>query len=157
MQPLASGFEASLEIGLGWTRRLRSLGGLNSPRAIGEELELAGVEADAGVLTLQYDDRVRHEVDGRGFGCADRDVAAHQTLKGLDLIAGTLEIAQGAADVGCEGFAGGRQADTALQPVKQDRADLLFEIEDAPVERRGSNPQCFSGPAYRAVTKIASK
>jgi hypothetical protein len=38
MQPLASGVEASLEIGLGRTRRLRSLG------AIGEELELAGVE-----------------------------------------------------------------------------------------------------------------
>jgi hypothetical protein len=29
------------EIGLGRTRRLRSLGGCNSPRAVGEQLELA--------------------------------------------------------------------------------------------------------------------
>jgi hypothetical protein len=41
MQPLASGVEPSLEIGLGRTGRLRSPGGCNSPSAIGEELELA--------------------------------------------------------------------------------------------------------------------
>jgi hypothetical protein len=43
MQPLASGIEASLEIGLGRTRRFRSLGGCNSPPANGKELELLGL------------------------------------------------------------------------------------------------------------------
>jgi hypothetical protein len=42
MQPLASGVEAGLEIGLGRTRWPRSFGGSNSPSAIGKELELAG-------------------------------------------------------------------------------------------------------------------
>jgi hypothetical protein len=57
MQPLASGIEASLEIGLSRTRRLRSLGGCNSPRAIGEELELAVIAVLHGRSLIGNSDR----------------------------------------------------------------------------------------------------
>jgi hypothetical protein len=57
MQPLASGVEASLEIGLGRTRRLRSLGGCNSPSAIGKELELSGVGLLHGRSLIGNSDR----------------------------------------------------------------------------------------------------
>jgi hypothetical protein len=48
VQPLASDVEPSLEIGLGGPRPGLSLGGGYGPRAVGEQLELAGV----GFLTI---------------------------------------------------------------------------------------------------------
>ena len=109
-------------------------------------------EADARMLALERRDRMRHEVDRGQFGRPDGDVAAHQALQRLDLVADAVEIAQGAPHMGREGFAGRRQPHPALQPVEQDGADLLLEIEEAPVEGRGGYAQGFGGTPDRAVT-----
>jgi len=108
--------------------------------------------ANARLVALKLGDRIRHEINRGGFRRADRDVPAHQALQGLDLIPDPFEIAQRAPDVVGEGFARGRQAHAALQPIEQARPDVLLEVENAPVERGGGDAQGFRGAADGFMT-----
>ncbi|MNY34360.1 hypothetical protein D3C86_1686950 [compost metagenome] len=68
-------------------------------------------------------------------------MAAVQALHGVELGAHPLKILQHHGHVTGEDFTGGRQAQAAGQAVEQRGADFVFQLEDLPVHRRGSDIQ----------------
>ena len=80
----------------------------------------------------------------------DRHLAAGETLERLDMRLDPLMALQGLADMGDQHFAGRGEPQPPRHPLEDRRAELVFQRQDLPVDRRRGNIELDRRLADRA-------
>jgi hypothetical protein len=99
--------------------------------------------------------------DGGGDALHHRygDVTDAGSMDVVDFGAGALEVLKHRDDVACQGLPDGSEHEAGRQSVKQRLADLLFELDDLAVDRRGRDVELPRRFADRlgAADRISAK
>ena len=103
-----------------------------------------------GWRLAEFGDGARQKIERQRLAAGDAHGAAAQALQVLDLRLHALGVAALLAQIIDEYFAGGSKPHAARQAFEQRRAEFLFEIGDAAVDRGGGDIELFGGLADRA-------
>ena len=120
--------------------------------------DLAGMhgqhgEAHLGMPGRHLVDHLRQEAHQKRFQRDDAHVAAHRAAQARDLRPRALVFVLSLAHVAQQQFAGRGRAHAAPAALEQGHAHLVFQPQDLPVDRRGSDAQRIGGLADRAVAR----
>ena len=112
-------------------------------------VEHAHIEGHVRIARLEGGDRPGQEIEGDRLTAREAHRAAPQALEILDPRLDPFDLRVLLADVANEDFAGGCQAHAARPSLQKRGAQLLLQIHDAPVDRRGRDVEALRGGADR--------